>query len=216
MRSLPLSVLAAARLPLKSSDWDSLQLGKSVFLHRQAPDGWWEEYNVVARGRFRPLLFLAQSSLASYTWTEVRRMLEPIGIDQTIYELCLKYGIRDGLTCPVGGRWMVAFWSRKVLSSILTRPMRLMIFAAATLSASRLDQLVDPDPNRIGSRSRLTPRELAVLRLVSAGAQSRDAAKALGLGEETIRTHLKKAQIKLGARNRTHAIAEALRQNLIP
>ena len=38
----------------------------------------------------------------------------------------------------------------------------------------------------------------------------------LGLGEETIRSHLKKAQIKLGVRNRAQAVAEALRQHLIP
>jgi DNA-binding CsgD family transcriptional regulator len=34
------------------------------------------------------------------------------------------------------------------------------------------------------------------------------------LGAETIRTHLRKAQDKLGAHNRTHAVAEALRQQL--
>jgi len=62
----------------------------------------------------------------------------------------------------------------------------------------------------------LTPRELAVLRLASAGAPQREIAQALGLGEETVRTHLKKAQIKLGARNRTHTVADAMRQNLIP
>jgi DNA-binding CsgD family transcriptional regulator len=61
----------------------------------------------------------------------------------------------------------------------------------------------------------LTPRELAVLRLASMGALHREIAQALGLGVETVRTHLKKAQIKLGVRNRTHAVAEALRQNLI-
>jgi LuxR family quorum sensing-dependent transcriptional regulator len=63
---------------------------------------------------------------------------------------------------------------------------------------------------------RLTPREIAVLRLVSNGAQGHEAAQALGIGEETIRTHLKNAQIKLGARNRAHAACEALRQKLIP
>ncbi len=46
--------------------------------------------------------------------------------------------------------------------------------------------------------TRLTPRELAVLRMVSMGHQSSDIAKALGLGEETVRSHLKKAQAKLG------------------
>ena len=213
---LPLSVLGAVRLPLKSNDWESIQLGKSIFLHRDVPKGWWEEYRTLAHGKFRPLLFLARSSMASQTWTEVRRMLEPIGIDQWVYELALKYGMRDGLTCPVGGRWAVIFWSRKELSNILTQQTRIVIVAAASFAALRLEQLACLDVDRIGSRAHLTPREVAVLRLVSMGGQSRDVAEALGLGEETIRSHLKKAQVKLGASNRSHAIAEALRQNLIP
>ena len=48
------------------------------------------------------------------------------------------------------------------------------------------------------------------------GAQSSEVAKALDIGAETVRSHLKKAQTKLGARNRTQAVAEALRQNLSP
>ena len=34
---------------------------------------------------------------------------------------------------------------------------------------------------------------------------------AVGLGEETVRSHFKKAQAKLGTRNRTRTVAEALR-----
>src|SRR5262245_54650009 len=64
---LPLFVLGAARFPLKSRDWDSVHFGKSIFVHAGAPEGWWEEYETVARGRFRPLLFLARNGLASYT-----------------------------------------------------------------------------------------------------------------------------------------------------
>jgi DNA-binding CsgD family transcriptional regulator len=215
-KSLPLSVLGAARFPLKPTDWESIQLGKSVFLHKGVPKGWWDEYQSMARGKFRPILFLAMSSMASSTWTEVLRMLEPIGTDQWSHELALKHGMRDGLTCPVGGRWVVAFWSRRELSTILTPPVRIMIFAAASFAALRLEQLAGPDPNRLGSRARLTAREIAVLRLVSMGGQCHDIAQALGLGDETIRSHLKKAQTKLGVRNRAHAVAEALRQNLIP
>jgi DNA-binding CsgD family transcriptional regulator len=215
-KSLPLCVLGAARFPLKSADWGSIHLGKSVFVHKDVPEGWWKDYDTLARGKFQPLLFLAKSSMASCTWTEVKRMLEPIGIDRWSDELALKYGMRDGLTCPVGGRWVVAFWSRKDLSNILTQPARILIFAAASFAALRLEQLAGPDATRIGSRARLTPRELSVLRLVSTGNQCHDAAEALGLGEETIRSHLKKAQAKLGVRNRAHAVAEALRQSLIP
>jgi DNA-binding CsgD family transcriptional regulator len=215
-RHLPLSVLGAVRFPMKSGDWESIRIGKSAFLHKSVPEGWWEEYHALARGKFRPMLFLAASSMAMHTWTEVRRLFQPIGVDKWTYDLALKHGIRDGLSCPVGGRWVVAFWSRKELSNIVTRPMRIMIGAAASYAALRLEQLADSDPNLIGSHVHLTARELATLRLVSTGAQFREVAEALGLGEETVRSHLKKAQSKLGARSRAHAVAEALRQHLIP
>ena len=69
-RGLPLRVLGAVCLPVKSGDWDALQLGKSAFLHDSVPKGWWEEYEALAPGKFRPGLFLAAFSMASHTWTE--------------------------------------------------------------------------------------------------------------------------------------------------
>ncbi len=84
------------------------------------------------------------------------------------------------------------------------------------LAAMRLEKLVDLDPARIGKRARLTARELAVLRWASFGRQVREIGHELGLSAETVRSHLKKAQAKLGAHNRTHAVSEALRQQLFP
>ena len=63
---------------------------------------------------------------------------------------------------------------------------------------------------------KITARELAVLRLVSLGMASNETGTLLGIGEETVRSHLKKVQARLGARNRAHAAAEAIRQQLIP
>ena len=214
--SAHLSVLGALRFPLKANDWDAIRLGKSIFLHKDVPDGWWDEYVTLAPTRFAPKLFLARTSLASFTWTETKRMLEPIGIDRWADELALKYGMRDTFTCPVGGRWLIAFWSKRDLSNVLTPASRILLQAASSFAAERLEHLAGPDMKRIGSRARLTPRELAVLRLVSTGQQASEIAKALALGEETVRSHIKKAQAKLGVRNRAHAACEALRQNLIP
>src|SRR5262245_14977375 len=201
---------------MKAIDWSSLLLGKTVFLHKDAPHGWFEEHIAHAPGRFAPNLFLGRSSPASNTWTEIQHMFQPTGVDRWSFELALKHGMRDGLTCPVGGRWVVAFWSRRVLSNVLTLPDRIMIFAAANFAALRLEQLTPPDAARIGSRARLTSRELAVLRFGSMGAQTDKIAQELGLGEETVRSHLKKAQVKLGVRSRAHAACEAVRLNLIP
>lgn len=215
-KSRSLCVLGAARFPINDTQWDSLRLGRSVFLHADAPDGWWEEYNALARGKFRSALFLARSSLASFTWTEIQRLFEPVGVDRWAFELALKFGMRDGLTCPVGGRWVLAFWSRRVLTDILKQRDRIAIFAAASYAALRLEQLNGADPERIRPRARLTARELAVLRFVSTGMQTPKIAQSLGLSEETIRSHLKKAEAKLGVSNRAHAACEAVRQNLIP
>jgi DNA-binding CsgD family transcriptional regulator len=211
-----LSVLGALRFSLKANDWDAIRLGKSIFLHKDVPHGWWDEYVTFAATRFTPKVFLARTGLASFTWTETKRMLEPIGIDRWADELALKYGIRDTFTCPVGGRWLIAFWSKRDLSNVLTPASRIWLQAASNFAAERLEHLAGADVKRIGSRARLTPRELAVLRLVSTGQQASEIAKALVLGEETVRSHIKKAQAKLGARNRAHAACEALRQNLIP
>jgi DNA-binding CsgD family transcriptional regulator len=209
-------MMGAVKFPLKSGDWAAVRPGKCVFLHKSIPKGWWEEYDVLAQGQFRPLLFMAVSSMTIYTWTEARRLLQPIGGDSWIYDLLFKYGMRDGLGCPAGGRWALAFWSNKEISNIVTPSLRVMLSSATIYAASRMDQLVPPNPDSLGRHIILTPRELAVLRMASLGKTFQEIAKTMQLGEETIRTHIKKAEAKLDARNRTHAVAEALRNRLIP
>ena len=83
-RHLPLCVLGAVRFPMmKTIEWSSyLQLGKTVFLHRDVPHGWWEEHIALAPGRFAPNLFLGRSSFASNTWTEIQHMFQPAGLRQ--------------------------------------------------------------------------------------------------------------------------------------
>jgi LuxR family quorum sensing-dependent transcriptional regulator len=210
-----LNVLGAALFPLTWGDWTGVEKGKTVFLHESAPEGWWEHYLELGRKNLHPGLMMAKYSLASTTWTESRRVLEPLGIDRWPYELALKYGMRDGLICPIGGKWVVVYWSRKVLTNILTPHVRVLLFMGANFAAIRLQQLVDPYVGRVGTRASLTPRELAVLRSFSIGNRTKETADHLDLGVETIRTHLKHAEAKLGVHDRAHAVAQALRLHLI-
>ncbi len=61
----------------------------------------------------------------------------------------------------------------------------------------------------------LTRREREVLELLSEGLQLEEIAQRLGIGLETVRTHLRHAGERLGAANRTHAVAIAIRKKLI-
>ena len=211
-----LRVLSAGRFPAKSGDWDRIKLGETLFLHKSVPVEWWHEYMALARVSYDPIVMLARVSLAPFTWSESQAMLNLVGADRWVQDLCLRYGMRDGLTCPIGARWMLSFWSPQPLARMMSSTTRAALFMAASSAAVRLEQLLSPSAGGVGERARLTPRELAVLRWASVGRQIADTALALGLSAETVRTHMKNAQEKLGTRNTAHAVAEAMRLRLFP
>jgi DNA-binding CsgD family transcriptional regulator len=215
-KTYKVSVLGAMLLPARWGDWSGIELGKTVFLHKSAPKDWWGEWRELSQCHPGPGITLAHVALAPFTHTELMQKLEPLGIDRWPIELALKHGMRDGLTCPVGGRWVVTYWSPRVLSNRLSEEARVVLFMGATFAAIRLQRLVGPQVGRIGKGAALTARELAVLRQLSMGHHMRQVAGLLELGEETVRSHLKKAEAKLGVHDRTHAVAHAIRQHLIP
>lgn len=61
----------------------------------------------------------------------------------------------------------------------------------------------------------LTPREQSVLSRLSQGMTNREIAEALGIGESTVKTHLRNILEKLHARNRLEAATLALKLGLV-
>jgi DNA-binding NarL/FixJ family response regulator len=61
----------------------------------------------------------------------------------------------------------------------------------------------------------LSPREVDVLRYVAEGNRNRDIADCLCISEETVKAHLKHIMEKLGASDRTQAVAIAVRRGII-
>ncbi len=61
----------------------------------------------------------------------------------------------------------------------------------------------------------LSEREKEVLRLIAKGFKSREIAKKLFVSENTIKAHVSSILTKLKARNRTSAVANALKNNVI-
>lgn len=64
-------------------------------------------------------------------------------------------------------------------------------------------------------RTTPTRSELQVLTCLSHGMTRAMAADALGLGVETVKSHLRSARQRLGAKDSTHAVAIAIRLGMI-
>jgi DNA-binding NarL/FixJ family response regulator len=70
-------------------------------------------------------------------------------------------------------------------------------------------------PKRTSGRVALSPRERQVLVLIAQGATNRDAARELGIGEQTVKTLLARAFSKLGVSRRSEAVAAAYEAGLL-
>ena len=59
---------------------------------------------------------------------------------------------------------------------------------------------------------KLSKRELEILELISWGNSDREIANNLNISARTVQTHVTRIVIKLGARNRTNAVANYMKQ----
>lgn len=84
----------------------------------------------------------------------------------------------------------------------------------AVEAATDHTKFVDPAADR-KVRPALTRRQRQIIQLIADGQSTSQVAKTLGLSSETVRTHTKAALARIGARDRAHAVALALRKGLI-
>jgi DNA-binding CsgD family transcriptional regulator len=75
----------------------------------------------------------------------------------------------------------------------------------------------DEEPCRAAGREmRLTQRQAEVLALVAQGASDNEIALQLCLSAATVSWYVKEIRAQLGARSRAHAVALAMRHDLLP
>jgi DNA-binding NarL/FixJ family response regulator len=87
----------------------------------------------------------------------------------------------------------------------------------AVEAAAESETFIDPAALPGGRRRSpaLTKRQRQIVQLIADGNSTAQAAHALGLSEETVRTHTKALLARLDARDRAHAVAISLRNGLI-
>ena len=69
--------------------------------------------------------------------------------------------------------------------------------------------------NGSGKKTNLSKRELEVMKKVAWGDSTKEIADTLGISEITVKQYVKSAINKLGAQNRTHAVAELFRNGIL-
>lgn len=84
-----------------------------------------------------------------------------------------------------------------------------------TLIRDRLTQAVPQSPDGGGPAPELTRRELEVLRLMTAGSNTRSMADRLHVSPATVRNHVQNILGKLGVHSRLEAVAYATRRGLL-
>ena len=97
----------------------------------------------------------------------------------------------------------------------ISRTARAEQMLQAVRAATAQEDFLDPAVPTRGSRGKITRRQREILQRIADGDSTTATARQLGLSEETVKTHTKNALARLGARNRTHAVAIALREHLI-
>ena len=105
--------------------------------------------------------------------------------------------------------------ARAYLLKGLLRKELLDTIRAVHLGQKRVSPEVAVEIAEHASDDALTPREIDVLRLIAKGSANKIIAAELSLTEETVKSHIRNILSKLGANDRTHAVAIGLRRGII-
>jgi len=105
--------------------------------------------------------------------------------------------------------------ARAYLLKGLLRKELLETIRAVHAGQKRLSSEVAAEIAEHATDDALTPREVDVLRLVAGGNANKEIAAQLLLTEETVKSHIRNILAKLGANDRTHAVAIGLKRGII-
>lgn len=109
---------------------------------------------------------------------------------------------------------------KDITADILVRAMHEVCNGRTTVYPDVLRRLVERFRGRTQQRDRvypngLTPQELKILVEMAKGATDREIGLSVSIAESTVKSHVRSILRKLGARNRTQAVADILRRGLV-
>lgn len=190
--------------------------GSEVETFSNYPRAWQIDYLAKAYADVDPVVMTAITTESCFAWDEATLAKDASPSQRTFLNEARDFGIRAGTSIPCVG----AFGRTSLLTLATSAPCTEFDFDCPILAATTAT-LVDVHAQRCrrdeapAHATRLTAREKACLTWAANGNKAAVTGRILGTAESTIEFHLRNAKRKLGAQNTTHAVALAIRQQVI-
>jgi DNA-binding NarL/FixJ family response regulator len=169
--------------------------------------------------QLRPDIVLLDINMPGMGGIEVLRLIKEVAPDMKVAMLTASEREEDllaALQAGASGYILKSAKADELLTSLVALEKGEMALGPqmASLAVKGLVKVVEQQDAASETVS-LTARETEILKLVSEGLSNRAIGRRLEISENTIKYHLKKILQKLGAQNRTEAVAYALRFGLL-
>ena len=159
-----------------------------------------------------PVIGAMRHSLASLSWSDVRRNFRLTKADRLILDEARDFGATDGLTIPVISPYgCIGVFSPCGKRPDLSPRARSALELVGLYAHQALQRADVRERRRSAEHVALTGREREVMRWVATGKTNDEIASILGIGIATVKTLLARAQVKLNASRRSYAVVQAIR-----
>ncbi len=178
------------------------------------PIGWADLYLERNYQQIDPIVHLCRRSIRPFVWPAAERSHGPASTSSEVLDRARDFGLVEGFTCPIHGFGGDASCVSLSTSANLRldRQTQPAVHLMSIYAFERVREL------RVGlqpSHPALSAREREVLTWAAAGKSAAGIAKILNITERTAIAHTVNATHKLGALNKTQAVAKAIRSKLI-
>jgi DNA-binding CsgD family transcriptional regulator len=180
------------------------------------PERWRRRYDENRYAQVDPTVLHCLQSTIPLVWSDSLFQ----GQARTLWEEAKAYGLQYGLSCPVhdqtGAAGMLSLARDRPLGAHAEEVTELLAIAQllASFVHAGLSRVVVPELLK-GTRPQLTRRQKECLRWAAEGKTAWEISKILSISERTAIFHLSAAVQKLGASNRSQAIARAVLWGLL-
>jgi LuxR family transcriptional regulator, quorum-sensing system regulator BjaR1 len=162
-----------------------------------------------------PAIVEARRRLTPFTWCEIKEQRPQSASEREVWDTVQEWGFRDGFVVPVhgpGGYFATISAASTEHDLDLTGVTRRRLWMIALLTHERCLALCPFAQD--DKTSELTAREWECLRWVAAGETDWEIGVILSISSATVRFHIDRARLKLGASTRSQAVARVALRGL--